>query len=601
MKIALAQLNPVVGDIAGNTAKMSRCIDRAAAEGAELVVFAELSVVGYPPRDLLRKEHFIADNLAAVETLAKQCTKIAALVGFARPTPSGSGRPLQNCAALLAGGKIVHVHAKSLLPTYDVFDETRYFEPGGATGTVEIDHECPTGRAQIGISICEDLWDPTALGRPLYSQDPVAELMRQGAKIIINMAASPYQIGKATLKESLFARQAKRAGVPIVYVNQVGGNDELIFDGGSCVISAEGKVLARAKSFEEDLLIADLGASAAASVVQPPSAVSSSFPSVSSSVTKQQQQENSKTQPGASVPQVVPHNRCEPQQSSMERLWRALKLGLRDYATKCGFTSAVLGLSGGIDSAIVAALAADALGPENVYALAMPSRYSSDHSLTDARRLGENLGIHYQVVPIEPVHAAYDGVLSASLAGGDAATADENVQARIRGNIVMAWSNAFGHLALATGNKSELSTGYCTLYGDMSGGLAVIGDVFKTNVFRLARQVNADAGSERIPQCIIDKPPSAELKPNQFDQDKLPPYDLLDRILERYVERDRTARQIIEEGFEAAVVNYVVRLVDYSEYKRKQAAPVLKVTARAFGTGRRMPIAQRYRPTAGGA
>jgi NAD+ synthetase len=283
----------------------------------------------------------------------------------------------------------------------------------------------------------------------------------------------------------------------------------------------------------------------------------------------------------------------------MGRLWQALKLGLRDYATKCGFKTAVLGLSGGIDSAIVAVLAADALGPDNVYALAMPSRYSSDHSLTDAQRLAGILGIHYQVLPIEPIHVAYDSVLAAALAGGDAATADENVQARIRGNVVMAWSNAFGHLALATGNKSELSTGYCTLYGDMSGGLAVIGDVFKTIVFRLARQVNIDAGRERIPQGIIDKPPSAELKPNQFDQDKLPPYDLLDRILERYVERDRTARQIIEEGFEPAVVNYVVRLVDYSEYKRKQAAPVLKVTARAFGTGRRMPIAQRYRPTTG--
>jgi NAD+ synthetase len=621
MKIALAQLNPIVGDIAGNTAKMSQYIDRAAAEGAELVVFAELSVVGYPPRDLLRKDHFIADNLAAVETLAKRCTKIAALVGFARPTPSGSGRPLQNCAALLGEGKIIHVHAKSLLPTYDVFDETRYFEPGGATGKCGMgvppmsitgilpvststtstssslaeqqqqqrhgqdardthgqDGHATHGQdahatsheamslADVGISICEDLWDPTALGRPLYSEDPIAELMRQKAKIIINMAASPYHIGKATLKESLFARQAKRAGVPIVYVNQVGGNDELIFDGGSCVISAEGKIVARAKSFEEDLLIADLDACA----------------------------------DHGQDAHATHTNRCEPQQSSMQRLWQALKLGLRDYVTKCGFKSAVLGLSGGIDSAIVAALAADALGPDNVYALAMPSRYSSDHSLTDAQRLAESLGIHYQVLPIEPVHAAYCAALDAALKGGDTATADENVQARIRGNIIMAWSNAFGHLALATGNKSELSTGYCTLYGDMAGGLAVIGDVFKTNVFRLARQVNTDAGRERIAQSIIDKPPSAELKPNQFDQDKLPPYDLLDRILERYVERDRTARQIIEEGFDPAVVNYVVRLVDYSEYKRKQAAPVLKATARAFGTGRRMPIAQRYRPSGDG-
>ena len=547
MKIALAQFNPVVGDIVGNAGKIAAYIDRAADAGAQLVVFHELSILGYPPRDLLRKERFVADNVEAVHALAKRCTRIAALVGFVQPTPSTTGRPLQNCAALLAGGQVRHVHAKSLLPTYDVFDETRYFEPGEATGHFELDGQ------SIGLSVCEDLWDEQALGRQLYRDDPVADLMRRGAGIIINMAASPYQMGKSALKESLLARQAKRAGAPIVYVNQVGGNDELIFDGGSCVISAGGEVIARAKSFQEDLLICDLSQECGA-------------------------------------------NRCEPIGGEMERLSAALKLGLGDYIRKCGFKTAVLGLSGGIDSAVVAVLAADAIGPQNVYCLAMPSRYSSDHSLSDAKAIAKNVGLHYQVVPILDIHEAYEQALAKTLRGGDAEIAGENVQARIRGNIVMAVSNAFGHLALATGNKSELSTGYCTLYGDMAGGLAVIGDVFKTEVFDLARQLNAEAGFERIPQAVIDKPPSAELKPNQFDQDKLPPYDLLDQILERYVELDRTAQQIIDEGFDAKTVNYVVRLVDSSEYKRKQAAPVLKATQRAFGTGRRMPIAQRYVP-----
>lgn len=553
MRIALAQFNPVVGDIAGNTAKMASLIDRAAAQSADLVVFAELSVVGYPPRDLLRKEQFITDNLQAVQTLAAHCTKIAALVGFVRPTESPAGRPLQNCAALLQGGVIRHVHAKSLLPTYDVFDETRYFEPGQPTGCFRLQEE---GLGNIGISICEDLWDEQSLGRMIYNQDPIAELVKQKAQIIINMAASPFQVGKVRLKEALFARQAQRAGVPIVYVNQVGGNDELIFDGGSCVISPQGQIIARAKSFEEDLLVADLS-------------------------------------------QPCGPNRCEELPGELERLWNALQLGLRDYVTKCGFKSVVLGLSGGIDSAIVAAMAADAIGPKNVHAIAMPSRYSSDHSLSDAKLLAQNLGIHYSVIPIEGVHAAYEKALAEMLMSGDAATAEENVQARIRGNIIMVASNAHGHLALATGNKSEMSTGYCTLYGDMAGGLAPIGDVFKTEIFKLAREINRLAGFDRIPENIIIKPPSAELKPNQFDQDKLPPYELLDQLLERYVELDRTARQMIEEGFDPVTVNYVVRLVDYSEYKRKQAAPVLKATARAFGSGRRMPIAQKYRPIGG--
>jgi NAD+ synthetase len=551
MRIALAQLDPVVGDIAGNAGRLGEAIDRAAAGGADLVVTSELSVVGYPPKDLLGKERFVADSVAAVEALAARCTKAAALVGFVRPTPGASGRPLQNAAALLAGGRVQLVHVKTLLPSYDVFDETRYFEPGGRPKCIAV------GGLKMGLSICEDLWDAAALGRNIYGDDPVALLAADGAEVVINMAASPYQLGKAAMREDLFARQARRVGAPIIYVNQVGGNDELIFDGSSCVIAADGTVVARAKSFQEDLLIVDL--------------------------------------PGTGATAPAPP-RVEPLDDEIARLSAALKLGLRDYVAKCGFRSVVLGLSGGIDSAVVATLAADALGPENVHALAMPSRYSSAHSLADARELARNLGIHYAVVPIEPMHKAFEAALADVLASAGEHAAAENVQARIRGTLVMASSNAFGHLALATGNKSELSVGYCTLYGDMAGGLAPIGDVMKTDIYRLARRLNAEAGRPRIPQSTLTKAPSAELKPNQTDQDKLPPYELLDDILRRYIEADRTAEQIIAAGLDAREVLRVVRMVDFSEHKRKQAPPVLKVTTRAFGSGRRMPIAQRYLP-----
>ena len=549
MKIALGQFNPIVGDIAGNCGRMAEFIDSAADSGAELVVFGELSVVGYPPRDLLRKDGFVTENVAAVEALAERCSSIAALVGFVRPAPQGPGRALQNATALLGDGKVQQVHVKTLLPTYDVFDETRYFAPGDAPKCID------WGGVKIGVSICEDLWDARSLGRELYDADPVEQLVRSGANIIINLAASPYEFGKARRREELFARQAARCGAPIVYVNQVGGNDELIFGGDSCVIGSDGKIIARAKAFEEDLLIVDLPA------------------------------EN--RQPGA---------RCEATGGEMERLWSALKLGLRDYVRKCGFSSVVLGLSGGIDSAVVAVLAAEALGAKNVHPLAMPSRYSSDHSLTDAKQLAENLGINCLTIPIEPMHVAYEQATGGLLAGGQTDIAAENIQARIRGNLVMAWSNAFGHLPLATGNKSELSVGYCTLYGDMCGGLAPIGDVLKTQVYELARWVNAEQPDPVIPESILTKPPSAELKPDQTDQDKLPEYEILDEVLRRYVEQDQTAGEIIAESVatDAELVHRVVRMVDLAEYKRQQAAKVLKVSPRAFGMGRRMPIAQRF-------
>jgi len=551
VKIALAQFNPVVGDVAGNVARSKEFIARAAEAGARLVVFSELSVVGCPPRDLLRKEKFVSDSVAAVESLAADCKDIAALVGFVRRRPRGPGRPLQNAAALLAGGKVRRVYAKTLLPTCDVFDETRYFEPGGVAECIELDG------VKIGLTICQDLWDAPALGRDLKDADPVAALAASGPRVIVNMAAIPYQMHKAAMREQMFARQAVRSGAMIIYVNQVGGNDELIFDGASCAISPKGKLVARAASFAEDLLIVEAGGATA---------------------------------------------RCQQLGDEMSRLSAALKMGLRDYVTKCGFSSVVLGLSGGIDSAVVATLAADALGAENVHPLIMPSRYTSDQSLADAKAVADNLGAEYRVLPIEPMHAAFEGALAETLAGGSAQIADENIQARIRGAMVMAVSNAHGHLALATGNKSELSVGYCTLYGDMCGALAPIGDVLKTVVYKLAGRLNAEAGPSarsgrtggRIPPSIIEKAPSAELKADQFDQDSLPPYDILDEVLWRYVEGGMTARRIIDGGFDRAVVNKVVAMVDAAEHKRRQAPPVLKVTGLAFGTGRRMPIAQRY-------
>ncbi|MBN1943095.1 MAG: NAD+ synthase [Phycisphaerae bacterium] len=550
MKIALAQFNPVVGDIAGNARRMGEWISRAGGEGADLVVFGELSVVGYPPRDLLRKDGFVAQAQQAVEELANRCTNIAALVGYVRPTPSRAGRSLQNVAGLLADGNIQHVHVKSLLPTYDVFDETRYFEPGEEPACIEFQ-----GR-RIGLSICEDLWDAEALQQELYGRDPAAELAHAGADIIINLAASPYELGKAERREELFRRQADRHNLPIVFVNQVGGNDELIFDGLSGVAAPGGQMLGRAKSFEEDLLVVDPDA---------------------------------------------PPGRCEPLDEPMAGLSRALKLGLRDYVRKCGFQRVVLGLSGGIDSAVVATLAADALGPTNVTTLAMPSRYSSDHSLADALALAQILCVDHHEIPIETAHAAYENLLREKFCwnGETSDVTTENIQARIRGNLVMAWSNAFGHLPLATGNKSELSVGYCTLYGDMCGGLAPIGDVLKTQVYALADQLNAEGNfGPRIPQSTMQKPPSAELKPGQVDQDKLPPYEILDDIVRQYVEQDRTVRQITRtadgKALNADLVARVVRMVDLSEYKRQQAARVLKVSSRAFGMGRRVPIAQGF-------
>ncbi len=555
MKIALAQINPTVGDIAANVSKTFDFIARAKSAGANVVVFPELSIIGYPPKDLLLKPQFIDDNLAAVERIASQVSGIDVIVGYADRNQAPVGRPLHNAAAVLRDGKVASRHFKTLLPTYDVFDESRYFEPGPRHARNELLH---VGNVPVGLSICEDLWnDERLISRRLYHQNPIADLGAAGAKVMINCSASPFVVGKQDFRVQLFGSQAKQFGTPLVYVSQVGGNDELVFDGCSMVFDAAGNVIAQARDFAEDLIIADLGDNGASPVRQ----------------------------------KVHPHA------TGLESIYEALVLGLRDYCRKCGFKSAVLGLSGGIDSALVCALAVAALGRERVTGVAMPSRFSSDHSVNDARALAENLGIEFHVVPIEPAHAAFESMLSTAFAGRAADLTEENVQARIRGNILMSFSNKFGSLLLTTGNKSEVAVGYCTLYGDMCGGLAVISDVPKTTVWDLSRHINQRAGREIIPESSITKVPSAELRPNQTDQDSLPPYDVLDAIIFKLIEEDKSVAQIIKEGFDPATVLRVTKLIDRSEYKRRQMAPGLKVTSRAFGFGRRMPIAQNYQQT----
>jgi NAD+ synthase (glutamine-hydrolysing) len=549
MKIALAQINPTVGDIWGNSRKILQFIDQAKSRGAKVVVFPELSVIGYPPKDLLLKPRFVDENIQAMRQIASKVSGIDAVVGYAERNENPVGRPLHNAVAVLRDGKVISRHFKTLLPTYDVFDESRYFEPG----VDERQNIVNIAGRPMGLSICEDLWnDEKMVPRRLYHQNPIADLNTAGAQVMINASASPFVVGKHKFRVELFSSQVKQFGKPLVYVNQVGGNDELVFDGNSVVFDASGKVIAQAKDFEEDLLVVDLH---------------------------------------------NPEPLAQRTSSDIETIHKALILGLRDYVRKCGFSSVVLGLSGGIDSALTAALAVAALGKEKVVGVSMPSRFSSEHSIADAKRLAENLGIEFQIVPIKTIHDAYEETLTPVFEGRERDVTEENLQARVRGGILMAFSNKFNHLLLTTGNKSELAVGYCTLYGDMCGGLAVISDVPKTTIYQLSEFINKQAGRELIPRNSITKAPSAELRPNQTDQDSLPPYDLLDAILYRYVEEEKSAGEIVGEGFDAATVTRVIRLVDRSEYKRRQAAPGLKVTSRAFGFGRRMPIAQRYDQT----
>lgn len=551
MKFGLAQINPTVGDIEGNSAQIIGTIERCIGEGVEVVVFPELCIVGYPPKDLVFRDEFVRANVDAAERIARQCRNITAIVGYVSPNRSGSGKGLLNSAAVCFEGAIRHTYSKLLLPTYDVFDEDRYFSCGTSPQVFSLGKG--SNAVQAGVTICEDLWNNRQFeGRRVYGVDPIALTAKAGSKLLINLSASPYRSGVEAEREALFAAQAREQGAALIYVNQVAGNDDLIFDGASLVLDAKGDVVARAAAFEEDFLIVEL-----------PAAIG---------------------------------QRIEERPTPIEAIRRALVLGIRDYVQKCGFKDVLLGLSGGVDSAVTAALAVDALGSDRVHGVALPSRYSSEHSIADARTLAESLGVKLMTLPIERIHGAFEETLSGPFAGARKDATEENIQSRIRGSILMALSNKFGWLLLTTGNKSEFAVGYCTLYGDMCGALAVLMDVYKTRVYELAKWINERAGRALIPPRSIEKPPSAELRIGQTDQDTLPPYDVLDAILGQYIELDRSVEKIVEAGFERRTVEWVAKKVDANEYKRKQAPVGLKVTRRAFGTGRRMPIAARYRP-----
>jgi NAD+ synthase (glutamine-hydrolysing) len=540
LRVALLQINPTAGDLHGNSALIVRAARAAQAQGAELAVTPELALMGYLPRDLLMNRGFVERSFRALTAIASELKDgPPVLVGVATPNPAEMGRPLFNSAVLLHNGAPGPTFHKTLLPTYDVFDEDRYFEPARGPQVLE------WNGCRLGISICEDVWnDRDFWKRRRYHEDPIEILAHAGVDAIVNLSASPFTAGKQELRERMLGQTARRHRLPLAYVNQVGGDDDLIFDGRSCAFDAEGRLVARAKGFEDDVLLVDLGANAG------------------------------RIAPGDFTPE--------------SEIWHALVLGVRDYARKTGFRQVLLGLSGGIDSALTAAIAADAMGPENVLGVMMPSIYSSQGSVDDSVELALNLGIRALTLPIGGIMSGYDAALREAFEGRPANVTEENIQSRIRGNLLMALSNKYGSLLLTTGNKSELAVGYCTLYGDMNGGLAVIADLPKMMVYRIARWRNLR--KHDIPEATLSKAPSAELRPGQTDQDSLPPYELLDRILELHVEQSQSAEEIAAQGFDEAIVRKVLELVRMAEFKRKQAAPVLKVTSRAFGTGWRMPI-----------
>jgi NAD+ synthase (glutamine-hydrolysing) len=545
MKIALAQFNPTVGDFDGNSARIIEMARDAKSRGAEIAVFSELCVCGYPPQDLLERPAFVERNHTQLQQLAK-AIPLPSIVGYVGKAHDNTGKPVANTAALIADGRILFEQRKMLLPTYDVFDESRYFQPGHSQSMARL------GDQNLGITICEDAWnDKNFWAQRLYERDPVAELVGQGSNVLLNISASPYTIGKRGLRLDMLRALAREHKVPVVYVNQVGGNDSLVFDGSSVAIAPDGTVAARAYTFEEDLVLFDT---------------------------------------------VTLKGDIRPDSSNeLEAAYKALVCGTRDYVRKCGFKKVVIGLSGGVDSALVVTVAVDALGPENVLGVGMPGPYSSEGSLRDARRVAENLGIEFIVLPISETFGEYLKVVEPAFQGRPQDATEENIQARIRGNLLMALSNKFGSMVLSTGNKSETAVGYCTLYGDMAGGLAVISDVPKTMVYELAKFRNRER--EVIPAATLTKPPSAELRPNQKDSDSLPPYDVLDPILKAYVEDLLGPKEIAEDyGISLDLVRDVALRVDRNEYKRKQAAPGLKITSKAFSVGRRFPLANRFVP-----
>lgn len=544
MTFALAQLSPVVGDYAGNVERILEAAGRAKEQGAACVIAPELALCGYPPRDLLDREDFVAEGLRALAAMARRAPSgIDLVAGYVDRV--GGGRPLRNAAAVIRDGRVVERRHKRLLPGYDVFDEDRWFGPGDPGQAPVI-----LGGRRAALTICEDIW-ADAWPAPRYGGDPVADLVEQGADCIVNISASPWHVGRGGEREALLRRVAARHGRPVLYCNQAGGNDELLFDGASLHVGADGRLLARGAAFAPDLVLCAPGEPGGADALRPA--------------------------PG-----------CDE-----EAIRQALVMGVRDYAARCGFGSAILGLSGGVDSALVCVIASEALGPAQVTAVAMPSRHSSPGSVADARRLAENLGVTWLQRPIEGPYCAYLAALAEDLAGRAPDVTEENLQARIRGTLLMALSNRRGSLLLTTGNKSELAVGYCTLYGDMNGGLAVISDLPKTTVYAVARHVNRRAGRDLIPQATLDKPPSAELRPGQTDQDSLPPYDVLDEVLDRYVVRGEAPEDIVAAGLPEATVRRTIALVVRNEYKRRQAPPGLRVTSKAFGMGRGMPIACR--------
>ncbi len=544
MKIALAQIDTTIGDFSGNADLIVKYAQCARDRGADLVVFPELALCGYPPRDLVEKPSFIERSQSELIRLARNLPPIPTLVGYVRRSRVNQGKTVANAAAWLESGEVVADYAKILLPFYDVFDESRYFEPGGGVSVRDF------GGFRVGITICEDIWnDKHFWANRLYTRDPVEECVAAGANLLLNIASSPYNTEKIQLRYDMLRTIALKQGIPVAYVNHVGGNDQLLFDGSSLAFNARGELAARAHAFAQDLVIFD-------------------------------------TRDGVREIRPAP-------ESEAEEIYLALCLGVRDYVRKCGFQKVLVGLSGGIDSSLVATLAADALGPENVLGVGMPGPYSSPGSIRDAEALARNLGIEFRVIPITPVFESYLETLDPIFGQAPRDVTEENIQARIRGNILMALSNKFGSLLLTTGNKSELAVGYCTLYGDMAGGLAAIADVPKTTVYALARYINRS--TERIPQACLQKPPSAELRPHQTDQDSLPPYEELDPILRAYIEENQSADEIAAlQHLDPSLVRRTVRMVNAAEYKRQQAPPTLKVTAKAFGMGRRYPIAQKF-------
>ncbi|MEO0206627.1 MAG: NAD+ synthase [candidate division WOR-3 bacterium] len=546
MKIILAQSNPVVGNIEGNLNKLIQTLKQAQNENPDLIVFPELFLSGYPPQDLLERKWFIKKIEKAIEeivTLSSFYPDTGIIFGAPMFSYKNTGRGLHNSAVFVYRGLIIHTQHKSLLPTYDVFDEARYFDPADEIKPIRFKEE------MLGISICEDAWNiPELWHRQFYDHDPIGILAQKGATILINISASPFTMGKEEIRYKILQSHAKKYHIPFIFVNQVGGNDELIFDGRSMVIDKNGEPVDVLPAFDECIKTIETSSRGDSKNYTP-----------------------------------LDH---------IESVYNALVLGLRDYLRKCGFTKVVLGLSGGIDSALVACIAVDAIGKENVIAVTMPSQFSSAGSMEDSKKLAENLGIELKIIPITDIYDSYLKTLKDVFKGKEFDTTEENIQARIRGNILMALSNKFGYLVLTTGNKSELAVGYCTLYGDMSGGLAVIADVPKTMVYKIAKFINSK--KETIPLAIINKPPSAELRPNQLDQDTLPPYEILDPILQSYIEDGLSREEIVAAGYKEEIVEWVIKAVNKNEYKRRQAPPVLKVTSKAFGLGRRMPIAAKF-------